>query len=48
MVGDSHTTAVIFRPLERYPEMKAQFSRPKSDWLFRPIYLIGAANQTAL
>ncbi|KAL2858062.1 hypothetical protein BJX68DRAFT_278189 [Aspergillus pseudodeflectus] len=23
MVGDSHTTAVIFRPLERYPEMKA-------------------------
>jgi nucleoside phosphorylase len=38
MIGDRHVTAVISRTLEKYPEMKTQFSRPKSDWLFRPGY----------
>jgi hypothetical protein len=38
MIGDRLVTSVISRTLEKYPELKARFSRPKSDWLFRPEY----------
>ncbi|KAL3467558.1 hypothetical protein BJX64DRAFT_299707 [Aspergillus heterothallicus] len=37
-ISDRHIIGAISRTLDKYPDMKRQFSRLEKDWLFRPEY----------